>query len=296
MIEKDFYGLMQNRDFNDNLISLSGKSTNEKDINNDYVIANDDNTFCLRMSKRNKLKPSNRLFITMLLSQLTEYGAIKECYKEPFVFTLEDYTNFRGIAFNKARTKIKDDLDALFDMSLEIKSEEPKQKQSYVKFRIIGAQAVIKMNKISLWFTPQFLNYYATISGYLKLPKEIFKIDVRYNPNTFDLFWKLAYHYNVNTNSNKDNKNKNVLSVKTLLKYCCAIPKYDENLKKAGGMTQRIINPFIRDMNAINIIDWYFLDRNNQVVAPEDIKHYEDFIDLKVHFDWKTDLYKQSVA
>ena len=111
------------------------------------------------------------------------------------------------------------------------------------------------------------------------------------------VLWNKKQNENVEREYTESIKNyKNVLSVKTLLKYCCAIPKYDENLKKAGGMTQRIINPFIRDMNAINIIDWYFLDRNNQVVAPEDIKHYEDFIDLKVHFDWKTDLYKQSVA
>ena len=92
-------------------------------------------------------------------------------------------------------------------------------------------------------------------------------------------------HYNIN--NNKNNKNKNVLSVNTLLEYCSAIPKYDEDIKKNGGMTQRIIKPFIRDLNAINIIEWYFLDNENNIKTPNDIKNYYDFIDLKVVWSWK---------
>ncbi|MBQ8468602.1 MAG: hypothetical protein IJ542_02470 [Clostridia bacterium] len=214
----------------------------------------------------------------MVLSKMTEKG-IKRYYDEEFTMTLKEYTNYRQISANKARDKIKEDLKVLFDMCIRINT-----KNSQTDFRIISVKSVIKNNTIKIWFTKKFLDYYSSIQYFMNLPKELFRIDVRYHPNTFGMLWKLLYHYNIN--ENKGNKSSDCLSVIKLLEYCPTIPHYDDKLKAQGGLNQRIIQPFIRDLNAIDIIDWYFLDEQNNIVAKDCIKTYADFELLKIKFKW----------
>ena len=61
-------------------------------------------------------------------------------------------------------------------------------------------------------------------------------------------------------------------------------------------MTQRIIKPFIRDLNAINVIEWNFLDNENNIKTPNDIKNYYDFVDLKVVWSWKKEIFNELTA
>ncbi len=291
MASENYCALLHNAEFTDNFMRLSGRK-GRKDKNDLFVIDND-KAFIMTMP-RQTLKPSNRLFLLLVLSQLTEQGV--ENFKDTsFRFSLKEYSELRNISLNKAREKVKEDLDALLKFSIELKVVDPKTKEyykgDYIKFNILQAVGRIKMNTGIICFTEVFLNYLAH-SYILKLPKEAFKIDTRYNPNSFDMFWKLAHHYNVNRIKDK---NKNIIKVSTLLEYCSAIPRYDSKMKKTGGVRQRIIEPFIRDLNAIkNISDWYFLDRQNNKIAPNDIKHYIDFVDLKVYFDWNKE-YKQEI-
>lgn len=286
--------LRQNFDFVDNLIKYSGRKSTQTDIDNNYIIVNRDNTFKLKLAHRKRLKALNRMFIIRMLSHLTQMG-INNYSNQPLMFELKDYAKCRGIVLNKARENIKDDINALYDMSIElVRTNKNGKEQSKIEFRILEAKAHIKMNKIYLFFTDKFLQFYKSIKTIMPLPIELFGVPVKENPNTFDLFMKLLLHYN--TNQNKDNKNKNILNVKTLLEYCPAIPKYDDNMKKTGGIRVRIINPFIRDMNAINIIEWYFLDNKNNKITPDDIKYYDDFVNLKVCWYWTRDVFSKKSA
>lgn len=291
MASENYCALLHNGDFTDNLMRLSGR-TGVKEKDNRFVIEND-KSFVMTMLKKT-LKPSTRLFLLLVLSQLTEQGT--ENFKDTsFRLSLKDYCALRNITINKAREKVKEDLNALMNFTIKIQLIDPKIKKyfnnDYIEFNILQAVARIKMNTIIIYFTPIFLKYLSH-SHILKLPKEVFKIDTRYNPNSFDMFWKLAYQYNVNRFKDK---NKNIIKVSTLLEYCSAIPRYDSQMKKTGGVRQRIIEPFIRDLNAIkNIRDWCFLDRQNNKIAPKDIRHYIDFVDLKVCFEWNEE-YKQEI-
>lgn len=294
MIDDNKLVLRQNFDFVDNLIKYSGRESTQTDIDNNYIIVNKDNTFKLKLAHRKRLKPSNRIFIIRMLSHLTQMG-INNYSNQPLMFELKDYAECRGISINKAREKIKDDINALYDMSIElVRTNKYGKEQSKIEFRILEAKAHIKMNKIYLFFTDKFLQFYKSIKTVMPLPIELFGVLVKENPNTFDLFMKLLLHYN--TNQNKENKNKNILNVKTLLEYCSAIPKYDDSMKKTGGIRVRIINPFIRDMNAINIIEWYFLDNKNNKITIDDIKYYDDFVNLKVCWHWKRDVFSEKIA
>lgn len=303
MAEEKFYVLRQNQQFSDNLFSCGCKKPIESaDKNIRYITSdNSDNPeFILRLTKTEQLKPSNIMFLIMLLSQLSERG-IDQYYTQAFSLSFKDYILLReenpekqqkkieAKQFNKVRGKIKEDLNTLFNMAIALKYYDKSLDENMVfKFRIISSYG-IKNNNLTVNFTPEFLNYYQSIKYVMYLPKDFFKIDVRYNPNSFLMGVKLVSHYNINNNK-LNQRNKNILGVKTLLKYCPKIPKYDDEFKSNGGLNQRIIQPFVRDLdklNTLNIIDWYFLDENNNVVDKNSIKNYIDFIKLKVRFDWK---------
>lgn len=279
MQKEHFYKLKQNQFFNDNLICFGTRETDKKNAENAYEIKSTNKEFMLTISENNHLTNLNLIFITMVLSKLTEKG-INNYYNKPFMMTLKEYAEYRNLkSSHVARCNVKNDLRALFDMYISINIKNLK-----TDFRIISEKSIIKNSVIYIWFTPQFLSYYSSIKYLIYLPKELFKINVRDNPNTFGILWKLLYHYNIN--ENKGNKNSDCLSVSTLLEYCSAIPHYDDTFKAQGGLSQRIIKPFIRDLDAINIIDWYFLDEKNNIVAKNSIKSYLDFITLKVKFEW----------
>ena len=291
MLNNNFCQLKQTFQFNDNLICYGARQMDNqrKNIDNKYEIISPKQDFILQLTKRKYLKPSNLMFITMVFSKLSEKG-ITNFYDKPFIMSLKEYTEFRGISFNKARDKVKDDLDALFDMYISLDYYD---KSNHIKtdFRLINEKSVINKSVIYFWFTPQFLSYYSNLKYIMPLSKEIFRFDLRYNPNSFTLAYKL--HINTNINERKDNKNSDCLSVRTLLEYCPKIPTYDNKMKSQGGLNQRIIQPFVRDMNAINIIDWCFLDENNNIVDKNNIKSYVDFIDLKVKYTWKNGYEKE---
>lgn len=287
--------LRQDSDFVANVIKYGGRPASQTDIDKNYVIVDDKGNFKLKLTKRNRLKASNKLFLIMILSKLSKNG-VENYYDKPLTLGLKEYSTYRNITTDKARSKLKDDMSTLYDMSVELKilSKNKKEIIGSVDFRILSAKATIKMNQVYIWFTDKFLDFYKRVKTIMPLPKEIFMVRVKDNPNTFDMFMKLLMHYNIN--NNKNNKNKNVLSVNTLLEYCSAIPRYDKDIKKNGGMTQRIIKPFIRDLNAINIIEWYFLDNQNNFKTPNDIKNYYDFIDLKVVWSWKKEIFNELTA
>jgi len=55
--------LRQDSDFVANVIKYGGRPTSQTDIDKNYVIVDDKGNFKLKLTKRNRLKASNKLFL-----------------------------------------------------------------------------------------------------------------------------------------------------------------------------------------------------------------------------------------
>lgn len=219
---------------------------------------------------------THRLFdaLVMEFTAINGKNAKGEPQSEVFI-KLSDYMQRCGLVNQKeARERIRRDLNALYNISLVWKDEKS---SSFLSMRICDK---IGLNNGVITFNfGRDIARYLCGSHLLQYPHELFKLNPQYNPNAYGLGRRLILHYN--TNINKTNRNK--ISVINLLKACPELPKY-EDISKSGQISQRIIEPFIRDLNALkNILSWRFVNRSGQTIDPAGID-YKTFIGLYVKF------------
>lgn len=149
-----------------------------------------------------------------------------------------------------------------------------------MKMNFCCSTSTYKRKIITLVFTPEFINYYRSLPC-MYVPKEIFSIDTRKNKNSLSMLW----HFANLKNMNKNKSNNGIVSVTNMLNHCSCIPNYDA-IKEKGQIKQRIIEPFIRDLEALKSVKWEFVDPNNNVVDKNDIKSFVQFADLKIRYDF----------
>ena len=118
-------------------------------------------------------------------------------------------------------------------------------------------------------------------------PTAVLQIQPKNYPNALSYAIKLITNYNIN--DRKNSTQRNTISVERLLNSAAYIPKKEAVLKGKSRLNQRIVQPFIRDMNHLkdlNIIaDWYFKWGNSSVLIKPDKKiSYEDFIKMYVYY------------
>lgn len=120
------------------------------------------------------------------------------------------------------------------------------------------------------------------------IPERVFLINPTYYRNSVSLAFKLMDHYNQNINS----KNKHTLTVSTLMEYAQDLPTYDEVINNGKHVYQQIIRPFIRDLLYLQefgiLKDCYFYEDIKTPIPKDELKNYkyDDFIKLKVHFEF----------
>ena len=118
-------------------------------------------------------------------------------------------------------------------------------------------------------------------------PDALFRINTARYPNAFLFGRRLCLHYRQNQKKN----NSNSINVETLLNLALEIPKYDD-IKKTGSIRQRIIAPFIRDMDVLvkmNVLsEWHLEDLFSKelIDCPKTVT-WKQFINSKLVFELK---------
>ena len=227
-------------------------------------------------------KTSTYQLLDALTVALTETGA-----KSPIVaLSLEEYMAKRGLKDKKeARKQATDDLETLFNSKISFKEKRKKgQEQSFHDIRIIDSKGIRK-GIINVSFATAFYNI---LLGYpiMPYPAQLWTLSSKRNPNSFYLLRKIAEHKNMNVGK----KNEDIIAVKTLLAVVPNLPSYEEVMEADRHLDQRIIQPFERDMDALeDTLTWTYCHSNNNPLTDEELANlsYDTFITLLIKTDWK---------
>ena len=196
---------------------------------------------------------------------------------------------------DKERRKIKEDLDALYRLSLEWKERTGNQaggadkagSKNFVKMRICTTIGIIKNSQIVVNFTPEIAEY-LTNSYIMWYPANLLKTDDR-NPCTYHIGRKLLIHHN-NLNNQKGGT-ASIISVKALLDSTRDIPGEEEVRTSGRQYYQRRIAPLIKSLNALVdgqvLIKWELCNGKMKPLSKkqQDNQDYDTVIDCYVHFE-----------
>lgn len=203
---------------------------------------------------------------------------------------LDDYMGICGIpktkpSKDKTRRKVKEDLETLFNVSLEWSEPLGGKTADYAKMRIITSQG-IKNGRILVNFSPEMAGY-LTGAYVMQYPMAVLKIDER-NSATYHFGRKLALHHSMD--SNQAAGTANIISVKSLLASAPDIPPHEEVAAAGRQFEQRIMAPFNRAMEALeDFVAWEFCNSGGQPLedAQLDDFRYSVFVNCYIKFDIK---------
>ena len=203
---------------------------------------------------------------------------------------LDDYMGICGIpdtkpSKDKTRRKVKEDLETLFNISLEWSEPLGGKTADYAKMRIITSQG-IKNGRILVNFSPEMAAY-LTGAYVMQYPMAVLKIDER-NSAAYHFGRKLALHHSME--SNRAGGTANIISVKSLLASAPDIPSPEEVAESGRQFEQRIQSPFTRAMEALeDFIGWEFCNSGGQPLEPGQLDdfRYSIFIDCYIKFEIK---------
>jgi hypothetical protein len=226
------------------------------------------------------LRTSTKKLMDALTIQFTETGAKSRHISIP----LKDYMSKCGLKDRKeARKQVRADLDTLASMSLKFTDSSKGAPVSFERLNLFS-RVKLSRDEVSATFTDDFYNL---ILGYpvMPYPTEMLKLNGRNNPNSYNLMRKITEHKNMNF----DKPNADIISVSTLLKACPYIPTYEEVKNSNRNFTDRIIDPFERDMTACkNVFTWEYCHSNNTPLTDDELQgfNYDIFADLLVKINW----------
>ena len=234
------------------------------------------------------LKTSTYKLLDAITVALTESGA-----PSPTVtLSLEEYMAKCELKDRKeARKQAKADLETLRVASISFKEKRKKGDKGYLNLNITEAVGISRSGIITFKFTEGFYNL---LLGYpvMPYPPQLWSLDSKRNPNSYYLLRKIAEHKNMNAGK----KNEDTISIKTLLEVAPYLPSYDDVMKGNRNLTARIIEPFERDMDALNpTLLWNYCHSNNVPLSNEELEGmtYDLFKTLMVRIVW-TDYPDQS--
>ena len=209
-------------------------------------------------------------------------------WKRPQVaIRLSDYMQLRGLKDEKeARKQVNADLETLFNARISFKEKRRgKNTQNYADMRICDFKG-IENGVIHFSFGSTF---FELMKSYTIMPvqPQLFKLNSKRNPNSYYLLRRLMEHKNMNVGK----LNEDIISVKTLLEACKeGIPSYEEVMAGNKHVTERIIDPFERDMNALeDTLTWEYCHSNGAPLADTELERldYTTFSELLILTHWK---------
>lgn len=207
-----------------------------------------------------------------------------------------------GISIRAARDLVIDTLSALTRLQIErldIAAKDRVNLPEDIKGRIFPAvqeivlqdgNKLIKNSKVIVALHDRLVEYLPTYSKIMYQNQALYSIDCSKYSNSYEFGKRLLIHYNINFNK----KNRNTIGVHTLLECAPEIPDRNTVMNQGQHISQRVIQPFIRDMN--HLVDkkilgkWFFIDKNTNSKLECDFKlikknTYDMFASTNVHFE-----------
>lgn len=237
-----------------------------------------ENMLSKELYNNHKANQSAGKLLDGFLIKMTENG-----FSSPLVtIPLKEYAELVGKKdLKELRAKTKSDLQVLKRVKF---SYTPKKKtkgnnQDYMNIYLFGGTEGIKNGNIMFKFNDDFFKIFAEQKNFLYVPIEVLQSNEKRNPNTYLLYKKIVSHKRMNAGK----KNENIIGVKTLYEYCVTLPRYEDIKESDNKVSQRIIEPFERDLDVIKGFSWHY-DINSE---PKD---FNEWINANIKIEWNNEL------
>ena len=226
-----------------------------------------------------KMPTNLPLFFNFLLYNLCMNGRrnIIECL-------LDDYMELRGLKDEKySYCEVRDCINFLNQVSCVI-YDKPKWNKTELESGEVklSSGGYIRGKRIYFAFS-QFVEPTLKNSYGMSLPCEYFEFNSKLNPNSsYFLHW-----VSLNYRMNEAKPQENVISIKTLLSKSPMLPTFDKVKKSDRKYYSRIIEPTIRDLNAIKSINYTIENQKKETITDFNSIDIIEFINckLKIQYD-----------
>ena len=210
---------------------------------------------------------------------------------EPTVkITLDEYMQRRGLKDRKAaKEQAVADMDILKSVSFtleEIKGAGKKKDTVQYRFVNLADSGSVEKNGDIVFTYGSTFHKNLVSAQIMPYSPALLQVNNHRNPNAYFLGRKISELKNMNAL----HKNAgNIISVKILLQNAPYIPSYEEVAATNRNFTGRIIEPFERDLNALQeAFSWEYCHENGKPLTEEELENfsYEIFIACNVKFTW----------
>ncbi len=277
----DFFNTIHQGEATNKLARIKTKITDpgQLDLYGNGVVTSED--FKVFIKEYEKLsggvRPTAKKLLDALIITATESGQTDTMVRLP----LAQYMQMRGLRdVKEARKQVRQDIEALDAISIEFREKRRGKTGDYLKMSISGGTNGLVRGVILFRFNTDFFNVMLNYPV-MPFPKEILRLNSRRNPNSEFFLRRIAEHKNMNIGK----PNEDIIGVKTLLLSSPELPRYAD-LGEKGQVSQRIIDPFERDMDALDILEWNYCGKNGTPCDPP--KSYAEFERARVRIVWKT--------
>ena len=185
-----------------------------------------------------------------------------------------------------ARQQAENDLTLLtYPIIRKWKNEDGSEGSTRINF---FEMATLDRGRILANLTEIAKDYYRRYSS-MPLHPDTWKFNIRTNPNAPYLFRRIQQHKHMNRNKSNENR----IRVSTLINAAPLLASYDEVSKGGRQVRQRIIDPFERDMNALQGkgVRWQYIDPENkdQPLNKDQVEglSYLEWEALIIDIDWE---------
>jgi hypothetical protein len=286
ILNQDFYILPESKASNQLMKTLPERITNQAqlDLYGNGQIISKDKDFKLFINGYNEIKRIQQTAVMLLDSLLIK--ATQQGLKDTLVrLPLKEYMGMRGLRDEKeTRKQVKRDINALERIRFEYRGTG-KQKKDWFNVTLYGGEGItgiVRGNIVFSFSTAYFKNLWFNDAGkylYMYFPRVLLMVNTKDHPYSYALGRKVTEHKRMNVGK----LNEDVISVQTLIEVCPNLPTYDEVMAGDRAIERRIIEPFERDMNALELIlSWKYVLADDQE-PPHD---YISFIGAKIEISW----------
>lgn len=231
------------------------------------------------------LKTSTYQLLDALTVALTERSGAEATVS----ISLEDYMAIRGLKDKKeARKQVKADLETLYNASLSVKEKVIEKgkavERDFTDFRIIESKGIIK-GYIVATFASNFYNHIMKNYYIMPYPAQLQRLSGKYNPNSYYFLRKIAELKNMNIGT----PSEDIIAVNTLLESSPQLATYEQVMKTDRTVSRKIIEPFERDMNALeNTLSWEYCQSKGLPLeeGKETVTDYSYFESLYIKVKW----------
>ena len=280
--EQNYYLLAQSNTSNKlhKKITMKIASPAQFDLFGNGTVASSDFRLFIRGYQElvNGVNQSAAMLLDSLMITATQAGLQSTLVNLP----IKEYMSMRGLKDEKeTRIQVKRDIDALERVSFEYKGIG-KQRGAWLKVSIAGGTVgQIKNGDIIFRFNQDFFDSFRVSEKtrylYMYFPREALQGNIRQHPHKYWLARKISEHKRMNLGK----ANQDIIGVDTLIAACPNMPTYEEVIRSTGAITQRIIEPFERDMDELNqSLSWHYTDSEE---GPQD---YQSFMSATVTIHW----------